>query len=65
MCSVCQSLIFLQFIQLCPINLIKEKLTALIESTFQRGNSPNLDCNDDKKTFFISDDQICLKVCSC
>ena len=47
------------------VSLNKKKLTDLIESTLQRGSSPNLAYNDDKKAFFISDDQIRLKFCSC
>ena len=35
-----------------PHNLIKEKLTKLIEQTFNRGGSLNLACND-KNAFFL------------
>ena len=37
-----------------PHNLIKEKVTELIEQTFNREGSPYLACND-KNTFFTSE----------
>ena len=39
-----------------PDNVIKQKLTALIESTFQRECSSFLACND-RNAFFTSDGQ--------
>ena len=47
-----------------PHNLIKENLTGLIESCFQRERSPHLPCND-RNAFFTSDDQNRFKIWSC
>ena len=46
-----------------PHNLIKDKLTELIEQTFNRDGSLYLACNE-KRAFFTSEQLwICQKVC--
>ena len=47
-----------------PHNLIKEKLTALIEQTFNREGSPYLACND-KNAFFTPEQPKRYKLWSC
>ena len=47
-----------------PHNLIKEKLTELIEQTFNREGSPYLACND-KNAFFTSEQPKRYKLWSC
>ena len=43
---VCLLVIFSTLYTTLPYNLIKDKLTDLIERTFQREGSPYLECND-------------------
>ena len=47
-----------------PHNLIKEKLTELIDQTFNREGSLNLACND-KNAFFTSEQPKRYKLWSC
>ena len=47
-----------------PYNLIKEKLTQLIEPIFNREGSLYLACND-KNTFCTSEQPKRYKLCSC
>ena len=48
---VCLLMIFSTLYTTLPHNLIKDKLTDLIERTFQREGSPYLACND-RNAFF-------------
>ena len=48
-----------------PHNLIKEKLTELIEQTFNREGSLYLACNDKNAFFFTSEQPKQYKLCSC
>ena len=61
---VCQLMFFSILYTTLPHNLIKEKLTDLIERTFQREGSLYLACND-RNAFFPSDEHkwSCQKVC--
>ena len=47
-----------------PHNLIKEKLTNLIEWTFEREGSPYIACNE-RQAFFTSEDTKRYKLRSC
>ena len=61
---VCQLMIFPHSIPLCPYNLIKEKLTNLIELTFKREGSPYIACNE-RQAFFTFEDTKRYKLWSC
>ena len=57
-------MIFLLFTLFTPHNVIKDKLTNLIERTFQGEGSPNLACND-RSVFYFGKNPIKYHAWSC